>query len=151
MVRQKDQLIASQFSLEGDGIIIATFAECSGLGGEIEVQTYREGGLNEYEHKLPGATKWGNVTLSSGVADSTALWDWFEKASQQKGTVGRAELSIVMYGQDRGGSTQGEKMRWNLAGAYPVRWEGPAFKASDNSVSVHSLEIAHNGVKLIKH
>jgi phage tail-like protein len=126
------------------------FAECSGLGGEIEVQTYREGGLNEYEHKLPGATKYGNVTLRSGVADSTYLWDWFEAASTGGGPVNRREVSIVMYQQSHEGVSQGEAMRWTLHDAYPVRWEGPAFKATDNSVAVHALELAHHGIKLVK-
>ena len=143
-LRLMDELTVSRFSVDDQGMVLAVFTECSGLSGEIEVETYQEGGLNEYEHKLPGRTKYGNVTLKGGVANSAEMWPWFHRAAT--GYIERRELSIVMYLQERFGPFQGEAMRWNLAGAYPVRWEGPSFSAGDNNVAVHSLELAHNGI-----
>ena len=51
----------------------------------------------------------------------------------------------MMYFQDHG-----EAMRWNLKEAYPVRWQGPEFKADDNNVVVHGMELAHHGIELAK-
>ena len=138
-----DELTANHFYVNVDDLLVAVFKECSGLSGEIEVETFREGGVNTYEHKLPGRVKYGNLTLRSGVANATPMWEWFCQAAT--GQVARKNLSIIMYLQDRG-----ESMRWDLAAAYPVRWQGPEFKAEDNSVAVHSLELAHNGIKLRK-
>ncbi len=138
-LRLMDELTASRFSVDDQGMVLAVFMECSGLSGEIEVETYQEGGLNEYEHKLPGRTKYGNVTLKSGVANAVDLWGWFQDIAT--GNVKRRDLSIVMYTQD-----QREAMRWNLVHAFPVQWQGPDFSAGSTDITVHSLELAHNGI-----
>ena len=141
-----EELTVSRFAVDIDGLFVAIFHECSGLSGEVEVETYREGGVNDYEHKLPGPVKYGNITLKSGVASSEALWEWFNDVSM--GVVERKDVSIVLYGRDRAQTSQGEAMRWNLRDAYPVRWEGPSFSASDNDVAVQSLELAHHGLAM---
>jgi len=141
-----EELTGSRFAVDIDERWVGIFQECSGLNGEIEVETYKEGGLNDYEHKLPGRIKYGNVTLKGGVASSVDLWRWFHNVSL--GTIERKTVSIVMYLQNRDGGTKGEAMRWNLLDAYPVRWEGPTFSASDNNVAVQSLELAHHGITL---
>ena len=135
----KEELTSCRFSIDIEGLILAVFTECSGLSGEVEVETYQEGGLNDYEHKLPGRTKYGNVTLKSGVANAVDLWDWFQRGAT--GNVIRRDLSIVMYAQDHG-----EAMRWNLLQAFPVQWQGPDFTAGSTDIAVHSLELAHNGI-----
>ncbi len=146
--QRTEELTVARFSVDIQGEIVGDFTECSGLNGEIEVETYQEGGLNEYEHKLPGRVKYGNVTLKNGLASALSLWDWFHSIST--GQVKRREISIVMYMQYREGAYKGEAMRWNLTGAYPVRWEGPAFAAADNAVAIQSLEMAHHGITLSK-
>lgn len=140
-LRGDSDLVGCRFAVNMDGQLVAVFKECSGLNGEIEVETYQEGGVNDYEHKLPGRTKFGNVTLGSGISNAFELWDWFYQTS--KGAVERRNLSIIMYLQDRG-----EAMRWNLKEVCPVRWEGPSLNADDNSVAISSLELAHHGIEL---
>ena len=136
-----EELTGNRFSIEVDKLLVAVFKECSGLSGEVEVETYQEGGLNDYEHKLPGRTKFGNVTLKSGVANSMELWEWFQRVATGRGE--RRDVSVVMYRQN-----SEEAMRWNLRAAYPVKWQGPAFIAGDTNASVHSLELAHHGLAL---
>ena len=134
-----EELTVSRFSIEMDGLLIATFKECSGLSATIAVETIQEGGLNGFEHKLPGRTSYGNVTLSGGVASGGDVWDWFEDVSQ--GNIKRKNISIVMYRQ-----SQWEAMRWNLEAAYPVSWTGPTFTAGDANITVMSVELAHEGI-----
>ena len=136
-----DELTTNRFCIDIDGLLVAVFKECSGLNGEIEVETYQEGGQNDYEHKLPGRAKFGNVTLKGGVANSIDLWNWFQGVAT--GRVERRDVSVVMYRQN-----SEEAMRWTLRSAYPVRWQGPEFTAGDTNVSVHSLELAHHGLEL---
>ena len=134
-----EELAVSRFSVEMEGLLVATFNECSGLGATVEVETIQEGGLNSFEHKLPGRTSYGNVTLSSGMASSTDMWDWFYDVTM--GTIVRKNVSIIMYWQ-----SHWEAMRWNLEAAYPVNWQGPSFTAGDPSVTVQTLELAHHGI-----
>ena len=136
-----DELTTSRFGVDIKGLLVAAFTECSGLSGEIEVETYQEGGLNDYEHKLAGRTKYGNVVLKNGVSTAMNLWKWFSDVAT--GKIERREISIIMYSQ-----SMDEQLRWNLARAFPVRWQGPEFSASDPNVAVHSLELAHHGITL---
>ena len=73
----QDDLTGSRFSVELDGLLVAAFAECSGLSGEIEVETYQEGGLNSFAHSLPGRASFGNITLQGGFINTTDMWKWF--------------------------------------------------------------------------
>ena len=140
MVTQRvDELAVSRFAVEIEGLLVATFRECSGLSGEVEVETFQEGGLNNYEHKLPGRAKFGNLTLGSGMVNGAKLWDWFYDVTM--GKVERKNISVMMYA-----STGEEKKRWNLSAAFPVSWQGPSFTAGDANIAVHSLELAHHGI-----
>ncbi|MBM3941664.1 MAG: phage tail protein [SAR202 cluster bacterium] len=138
-----EELAACRFAVDIDGLWVAEFKECTGLSGQVEVETYQEGGLNGYEHKLPGRITYGNLTLRSGVANSMDLWDWFQNMSQ--GVVERRDVSVILFAQNGG-----EVMRWNLTGAFPVSWQGPDFAAGATEVAVHSLELTHNGISLSK-
>ncbi len=42
------------------------FQEVAGLSAEITTEEVREGGLNEYVHRLPTGTKYGNLVLKRG-------------------------------------------------------------------------------------
>ena len=58
-----------------DGFISLGFwTKVEGLGMEYEVTTYREGGVNGYEHKIIGPVKFTNLRLSRPV-DSTSPAD----------------------------------------------------------------------------
>ena len=44
-----------------------------------EAIDYREGTDPTHVRKLPGLTKYGNITLKWGVTDSTELYEWHKK------------------------------------------------------------------------
>jgi phage tail-like protein len=138
-----DYLQNYRFTVEIEGLTHAQFTECSGLNVEREVFSYEEGGLNNQVHQLPGRVKFSNVTLKRGYASGNDLWVWFQAIME--GEQQRRNVSIVLHNHD--GS---EAWRWNLVRAYPVKWVGPAFKADDNSVSIETLELTHEGMWLEK-
>ena len=146
MTTQVEEIIGSRFSVEIEGLVVASFKECSGLNAEIQIETYREGGLNDFEHKLPGVATYSNLVLKSGVASAMDFWKWFYKTTL--GTIERKQVSVILYHHDRSDGKQGEGMRWNLLDAFPVKWEGPTFSADDVSVVMQSLELAHHGITL---
>ncbi len=146
MTTRVEEMISSRFAVEIDSIVVASFKECSGLNGEIQVETYREGGVIDYEHKLPGLATYGNLTLKSGVANAMDFWKWYYKTTM--GTIERKQVSVILYNHHRSDGKLGEGMRWNLLDAFPVKWEGPTFSASDANVVVQSLELAHHGIIL---
>ena len=137
----RDELRLDLFWVEVGSVLVAAFTGCSGLSGEIAVETFREGGLNDYEHKLPGPASYGNITLTGGLAATHELWKWFNDVAS--GKIERHNVSIVMFAQDRT-----EALRWNLEGAFPVRWEGPTFSADDENLAIHTVELAHKSISV---
>jgi len=68
------------FKLEIDGISRNGFRECSGLDATSDPIDYREGDEKVYTNrKLPGQTKYSNITLKWGITDDHSLWDWRKK------------------------------------------------------------------------
>ena len=135
-----DPYLACRFRVEIEGLEVGGFSEVTGLQVETEVETYREGGLNEYEHKLPGPTRYpANLTLKRGFMDADTLWTWHQEIAQ--GKIKRRNGSIVLL-NDAGE----DKWRWNFTGAYPVRWAGADLRASSAEVAVETLELAHHGL-----
>jgi phage tail-like protein len=124
------------FLVEIDGITQAGFSDVSGLSADNTPIEYREGGMTTMVHKLPGLTKYSNITLKWGLTDSRELYDWFHDVTQ--GTITRKTGSIVV--NDIDGVT--EKVRWNFYNAWPTKWTGPTFTAKGNDVAIDTLELA---------
>jgi phage tail-like protein len=135
-----DPLLSFNFRVEIDSIHMAAFSEVSGLQAEIEVNEYREGGVNEYIHKRLGPVKYpSNLILKKGVTDSTDLWKWYRDT--MNGHISRKSLDILLM--DSSGT---EARRWKFLGAYPVKWSGPELKGAGSEVAVETLELAHKGL-----
>jgi phage tail-like protein len=128
------------FLVEIPGLIVGGFSEVSGLQGENEIEEIREGGVNDYVHKLPKITKYPNITLKRGITDSDALWNWHREVVN--GMINRKNGFIILLD-----SEGNEKWHWSFERAYPVQWTGPELRADGNTVAVESIELAHNGLK----
>src|SRR5215469_3787920 len=64
----KDPLLGFRFAVEIEGLVTAGFSDVTGMHGEIEVQQYREGGVNAYMVQRAGPVKYpNNLTLKKGV------------------------------------------------------------------------------------
>jgi phage tail-like protein len=142
-----DPFAAFKFHVEIGDVTEAYFSECSGLDISTEVFEYREGGLNEYSHKLPGRTIMSNVTLKRGFALSNELFQWFqemnESLAQGKGLSMRL-VTITLYSS----ALQSASMRWTLHDAFPVKWVGPSLNTGQANVAVETIEFAHHGITL---
>jgi phage tail-like protein len=141
MAERKDPYRNFNFVVEIDGIKQAGFSDCSGFGASTDPIEYREGGENTTVRKMPGVTKYPNISLKWGITDSRELYDWYRDIV--KGKVIRKTGSIVLYDVD--GVT--EKVRWNFFNAWPAKWDGPDFSAKGNDIAIETLELAHEGIE----
>jgi len=124
-----------------EGVAQAVFTEVGGLQIETEVTDYPEGGNNRFVHRVPGRTKFSNLTLKRGMTSSNELFKWYIKTIN--GQAKRRNLSVVMY--DPLGE---EVLRWDFVNAYPIKWVGPQLSAASNTAAVETLELAHEGLTL---
>jgi len=139
---RNDPFMGFNFIVEIKGVTVGGFSEVTGLQVEVELQEYREGGLNEYIHKLAGPTRYpSNLILKHGITDKQELWAWH--LDVRKGIFTRKNGAIILL------NTSGtEVWRWNFVDAYPSRWSGPDLRANASEVAVETLELVHRGLSL---
>jgi len=131
-----------QFRVEIDGIVVAGFASCSGLSVSTEVMIWAEGGDNGRVHRLPVRSRVENLVLRRGYAGGDELWRWREELLRGDRPIKRRSLSLVLCGDDGA-----EVTRWNCAGVWPVRWDGPTLQAGAAEVAIELLELAVDRVE----
>ena len=143
MAEQKQQQQQQQeiyrnygFFMELQGARASYFTKVTGLGLEVEVIEYREGGLPAGVRKLPGRTRVNNITLEQGITRSDEMSRWLDTAVQ--GKVERRNVSIVLLGPD--GLT--EVVRWNLTNAFPCKIRIEDFFSQGNDVLIESMTLA---------
>jgi len=113
----------------------------SGLSGEIETLTYNEGGMNEFVHRLPSRVKYPNLVLKRGMTTLKDLEQWFQDSSAGPK---RTAVSVTMLNE------YGDRLRtWQFSNAFPVKWTGPQFNASANTLATEAIEITHDGCKAV--
>jgi phage tail-like protein len=122
------------------GLQVGGFSQVSGLEREVQTEDFREGGLNDYVHKLAGVTKYSNLTLRRGIADATELWQWHQDVVD--GRIERRQVVVALLD-----SLGKETWRWVFNQAYPVKWSGSELNATNNAVFVESIEFVHSGIK----
>jgi phage tail-like protein len=137
MARQ-DPFHGFRFVVEFDSVQNGGFSRVKGLSRELKVDSYHEGGLNDYEHKYIGQATYPNLVLEHGIFDSW-LWDWQQDVSE--GRVSRKTLSVIL--RDDTGT---EVWRWHAQGAFPVKWSVADLDAANNTVLLESVEFVHQGI-----
>jgi phage tail-like protein len=128
-----------RFRVEFDQVQHAGFSRVKGLARETKVDTYREGGVNDFEHKFATLTTFGNLVLEHGLADDY-LWGWHEDVVQ--GKVQRRTVAVVLCDEK-----DDDVWRWVFESAFPVKWLGSDLDAGATQVLVESVELAHHGFK----
>jgi phage tail-like protein len=123
------------FLVEIDGIIQASFSECSGFGSEVQVIEYREGGDPNTVRKLPGERRLSNISLKRGLTGSSELYDWHMSAVNPP--LQRKNGSIIVLDD-----TLAEQVRWNFTNAWISKWDGPSLSGKGNDVAIETLTIS---------
>lgn len=140
VAQRADPYLAFRFSVEIDQQIVAGFSEVTGLTLETEVETFREGGVNQYEQQLAGPVKYpAKLILKHGLTDVEALWSWYREIAT--GRIRRKDIAILLL--DSAGE---EKRRWIFQGACPVKWAGPEFRGGAAEIAFETVELTHNGL-----
>lgn len=138
MVR-RDPFHIFRFRVELDQLDHGGFSRVKGLVRETKVETRREGGVNDFEHKLATLTTYGNLVLERGLVDNY-LWSWHEAVIE--GRVRRQQVTVALYDE-----TRSEVWRWLIQDAFPVKWVGSDLDASSGQVLIESVELAHHGIR----
>lgn len=113
-----------QVVLEVDGVVLARFAEVSGLDAGAR-------------------TKWADITLKRGTTDSRSLRQWHDAGRTRGAAHARKNASIVMY------DTAGKPVsRWQFTNAWPSKIEVGALKAGA-SEALETVTITYESIQRV--
>jgi phage tail-like protein len=138
MTRQ-DPLRAFRFLVEIEGITSGGFTRVKGLSREVKLESYHEGGVNEYEHKLITQVSYPVVILERGLALDD-LWTW--ALATADGEVRRRTIRIRLRDE-----ADVPTWAWQIEYALPVKWTATDLDAQSSPVVMESLELAHHGLR----
>lgn len=139
MTKRQDPFRGFRYLIEMEGLVSGGFLRVKGLSREVRVESYKEGGVNEYEHKLASNVTYANLVLERGLALDD-LWKWAQNAAD--GIVQRRNLWIRLRDE-----ANDMAWAWEVAQAIPVKWSASDLDATSPQVVMESLELAHHGLR----
>lgn len=119
------------------------FQEVKGLGADLEVTAYPEGGVNDHVHQLPVRHTWSRISLRRGVVRDPGLWSWYQAGLMQSLGARRDGTIILMTPAGT------PALSWTFQGGIAAKWVGPEMNAMNNAVAIEALEIAHQGLIVV--
>lgn len=117
---------------------LGNWSKCEGLSVEWELQEYREGGLNDYVHRIPGRRKFQNLRLTRPLDRGSAEVAKWISALEGPAAGHTAQIKIL--------DAQGETVAsWSVADVFPSKWSGPTLDVNGKETAMETLELTHNG------
>ncbi|MCK8521377.1 phage tail protein [Aquimarina sp. D1M17] len=120
------------------------FTEVTGLDIQVELIEYRDGESKEYHKiKMPGMQKYSNITLKRGTfSGDKEFYAWINTI--QLNQVERRDITINLLNEEHE-----PVMTWGIKNAFPIKVQASDFKADGNEVAIETLELAHEGLKMM--
>jgi phage tail-like protein len=136
---------ASHFRLKiGGHEKVGVFREVSGLESETEIVEHKsvdENG-NPFTRKVPGHTKWANLSLKRGVDENLELWKWRDQVIKEGPDSARVDGVIELL--DYKGSVIST---YKFLQGWPIKYSGGTLNATSNEIALEEIQICHEGLE----
>lgn len=139
---RNDPLRNMRFRVEIDQITQAFFSEVAVGESTNEAIDYREGTDPTHVRKLPGLTKYGNITLKWGVTDSQELYEWHKKVVGGGIKEARRPVKIIVI--DESGA---DKASFLVSEAWPTKYDPSDLNGKGNEVFIELMELVNEGIE----
>lgn len=121
----------------------ARFQEVSGLTVETQYESYRMGGQNGFEYKLPLRPSYTDLVLKRGytMASGISAWmiDAFENFNYQP-----VNLVVSLLNEQHLPVSS-----WYVVNALPVKWDLSPFNAEESRIVIESMTLKYNYFKTL--
>jgi phage tail-like protein len=139
-----------KFRVRWDNRVVAGLSKMSAVKRTTEVIEWREAGGPSVVRKLPGRTKFDDVTLESGLTHDAQFLEW---ADQVNNPNGDAAMSLLNYRKEvtiEVLNLQGTPvMAFILRRAWVTEFQAlPEMDANANAVAIQTLKLAYEGFRL---
>lgn len=133
------------FQVDWGGAKIS-FTEVTGLVMEREKIEYRHSDSKDFNKiAMPGMVKNNNITLKRGKFEGDFDYNaWLEDIADDRANK-RRDVTIRLLNEKHN-----PVAAWTAARCFPVKVTAPDLKSDANEIAVESIEIAHEGLKLMK-
>jgi phage tail-like protein len=123
-----------------------SFTEVTGLVMEREKIEYRHSDSKDFSKiAMPGMVKNSNITLKRGKFESDFDFNaWLEEVANER-VEKRRDVTIRLLNEKHA-----PVAAWTAARCFPVKITAPDLKSDANEIAVESIELAHEGLKLMK-
>lgn len=132
-----------RFEVKVDDIYFAAFNEIQLPSLQMETLPIKEGGQNQYVHKLPVRVEVGTVTLRQGVTYDLKLLNWYLNILNGDVSSAMRTVSVTMYS-----AAHTPMMTFQFGRAMPVKWSGPSLKADADTIALEEIEFAYHEFSL---
>ena len=122
-----------------------SFTEVTGLVMEREKIEYRHSDSKDFNKiAMPGLVKNNNITLKRGKFESDFEFnDWLELVANER-VEDRRDVTIRLLNEKHL-----PVAAWTAARCFAVKLTAPDLKSDANEVAIESIEVAHEGLKLL--
>lgn len=137
-------IVTSDPTMNGVGEApIGSFKSVSGLSKEVETSEWKTGDMKTVA-KLPGNTKFANISFKRGFDLDSELADWFGTVSSQECADPTVPMyrTVYIYVIDRSCNIF-KKIK--VDNAWPCKYEADELDSMSNDPWLETLEIAHSG------
>jgi phage tail-like protein len=136
---------ASHFRLKiGGHEKVGVFREVSGLESETEIVEHKsvDQNGNPFTRKVPGHTKWSNLTLKRGVDEDLELWKWRDQVIKEGPDTARVDGVIELL--DYKGTVIST---YKFIQGWPIKYSGGTLNATSNEIALEEIQICHEGLE----
>ena len=123
-----------------------SFTEVTGLVMEREKIEYRHSASKDFNKiAMPGLVKNNNITLKRGKFEGDFEFNtWLEAVANER-VENRRDVTIRLMNEKHD-----PVAAWTAARCFAVKLTAPDLKSDANEVAIESIEVAHEGLKLMK-
>lgn len=122
------------------------FSEVTGLVMEREKIEYRHSDSKDFSKiAMPGLVKNNDISLKRGKFEKDFDYNtWLEEVANDR-VNGRRDVTIRLLNE------KNEPVAaWTAVRCFPIKVTAPDLKSDANEVAIESLDVAHEGLKLMK-
>ena len=116
------------------------FQSVSGLNGQTDTESIKEGGENRFEHMVPTRSKFSDLVLKRGILrpDQSGVTEWCKNAVERQ-IYKPSDLLISLLN-----SEAEPLMQWKVIHAYPKNWKIGDLNAEKGEVLLETVELNYN-------
>ncbi len=113
------------------------YQSVSGLSVEYEYESFKEGGENRFEHKLPVRTRYSDLILKRGMLTDSSVINWFNRAFRDR-QFEPTDINVFLLNE------KGDLLKtWKVAHAIPKKWLISDLNSTENAIVIETLELTY--------